>query len=286
MDESQGNSDKMQPRCVDDTFAQFTSFGTAYLRAIESMRSDRIVNDPFAGRLTRQKRVDLEKFFLTTSKPSSLWGDFIAIRTRYLDEALEHRDGNIRQIVILGAGLDTRAFRLDSLHGCHIFEIDQSGQAFERMDQVMKEENVPLIAKKADYIVANLADDDWDSKLLAHGFDPSSPTFWIMEGLLPYMKRSCILTCWTHSMATFNFGDTAVTMKYSDDDPLHGVLSKIPWCLRLQASLKNGGIHFGRKWTPLISQDTNKTVSITFIMGKKPVSSEARLKDVCPGLDY
>ncbi|KUF90051.1 mitochondrial chaperone BCS1-B [Phytophthora nicotianae] len=222
----------MQPRCVDDTFAQFTSFGTAYLRAIESMRSDRIVNDPFAGGL-------------------------------------------------LARSVD---------------------QAFERMDQVMKEENVPLIAKKADYIVANLADDDWDSKLLAHGFDPSSPTFWIMEGLRPYMKRSCILTLldaldgmsapcsefWADMVgeATFNFGDTAVTMKYSDDDPLHGVLSKIPWCLRLQASLKNGGIHFGRKWTPLISQDTNKTVSITFIMGKKPVSSEARLKDVCPGLDY
>ncbi|KAG6966663.1 hypothetical protein JG688_00006665 [Phytophthora aleatoria] len=133
----------MQASCVDDTFAKFTGFGAAYLRAIESMRSDRIVNDAFAMRLTHQNRAELEKLLLTTSKPSSLWGDCIAIRTRYLDEALEHRDAKIRQVVILGEGLDTRAYRLDSLRGCHVLEIDQNDQAFERINEVMKKENVP-----------------------------------------------------------------------------------------------------------------------------------------------
>ncbi|KAG6963212.1 hypothetical protein JG687_00006699 [Phytophthora cactorum] len=66
----------MQASCVDDTFAKFTGFGAAYLRAIESMRSDRIVNDPFPMRLTHQNRAELEKLLLTTSKPSSLWLPF------------------------------------------------------------------------------------------------------------------------------------------------------------------------------------------------------------------
>ncbi|KAG2935845.1 hypothetical protein PC119_g443 [Phytophthora cactorum] len=85
----------MQASCVDDTFAKFTGFGAAYLRAIESMRSDRIVNDPFPMRLTHQNR------------------------------------------------LDTRAYRLDSLRGCHVLEIDQNDQAFERINEVMKKDNVP-----------------------------------------------------------------------------------------------------------------------------------------------
>ncbi|KAG7389653.1 hypothetical protein PHYPSEUDO_010050 [Phytophthora pseudosyringae] len=292
----------MQARRLDDVRAEFTGFGAAYLRALESSRTDRIVNDPFAGLLTQQEG-EQEFFLQTTLKAGSSWGNLIAIRSRYLDEALEHRDTNIRQVVILGAGLDTRAYRLDSLRGCHILAIDQSCQAFNRLSEVMKREDAAPTADKVDCIVANLAEDDWDSKLLARGFDPRSPTFWVMEGLLPYLERSSILTLldtidgvsapgselWADmaGQATFNFaGTTPVTMKYSEDDPLHGVLSKIPWCLTMQASLENEGTHFGRKWTPLTCIDTDKNVPIAFIMGKKPVPTQARLKDVCPGLDW
>ncbi|KAF4142320.1 Leucine carboxyl methyltransferase domain-containing protein [Phytophthora infestans] len=278
------------------TFAGFTGFGTAYLRAIESMRSDRIT------RLTFQNRADLEKALITTPKLRNSFGDFISIRTRYLDEALEHRDAKIRQVVILGAGLDTRAFRLETLRGCHILELIKNGEAFESKIKMTEKEDMTLIAERADYIVANLTDDDWDSKLLADGFAPSSPTFWTMEGLLPYLKCSNIIALLDAldglsapgsefgadmpGHTTFSSGNTATMMKYAEKDPLHGVLSKIPWCLKMQASLGNEGIHFGREWSPLVSQDTNENISIAFIMGKKPVCAEVRLKDVCPGLDF
>ncbi|OWZ24063.1 O-methyltransferase [Phytophthora megakarya] len=284
---------------MENSNSKFTGFGTAYLRAVESASADRIVNDPFAKHLTQLCQEDLDNIL---SQSSSSWKDLIAIRSRYVDEALEHRHSNTRQVVILGAGLDTRAYRLDFLRGSHIFAVDRSCETFEHMIAVMRGERATPIAAKVDYIIADLADDDWDHKLLARGFNPSMTTFWIMEGLLPYMERSSICKLldaidgmsargsefWVDiaGKATFSFAGTAVTMKYYEDDPLHGILNKIPWCLKLQASLGNEGTHFGRKWTPLTSLDSDKNVPMAFIMGKKPIPTEAHEKDVCPGLDF
>ncbi|EGZ16053.1 hypothetical protein PHYSODRAFT_507170 [Phytophthora sojae] len=284
-----------------NSFTELTGFGTAYMRAIESARDDCVYNDPFAGLLTQRNRNELEKFLKGTAEQGVRWENLIAIRSRYVDDALEHRGSGTKQVVILGAGLDTRAYRLLSLRECHVLEIEQNSQAFDHKAEVLQD--APLMARKLDCIVANLADDDWDHKLLAHGFDSSLPTFWVMEGLLPHMDRSSITTMldtvdalsapgselWADiaGHATFaveGFGD--VTMKYAEDDPLHGVLREIPWCLKLQASLGEEGVHFGRKSTPLSSSDTGESVPVWFVVGKKPIPTEAREKDVCPGLDY
>ncbi|KAH7474718.1 hypothetical protein KRP22_003605 [Phytophthora ramorum] len=292
----------METTTVDDAFAQFSGIGTAYLRALESTRADRLINDPFADVLTRDSRGELEQRLSTD--PDSLWVDMVAIRTRYVNEALAHRDATIHQIVFLGAGLDTRAYYLESLRDCHVLEIDQGSQPFDRKREVMKAEQVLPITKKLDYIVAHLAEDDWDSKLRGHGFDPRVATFWVMEGLLPYMERSAIWTLldtidamsapgstlWADmaGQAIFTFADMGDrAMKHSEDDPMRGVLSQIPWCLKLQASLVNAGTHFGRSWPPLASTDGKRSVPIpiSFLIGQKPVPTEAREKDVCPGLE-
>ncbi|KAF1775594.1 hypothetical protein GQ600_3867 [Phytophthora cactorum] len=47
---------------VDDAFAESMGFVTTYLRALESARNDRIINDPFAGPLTRKQQSKTEKF--------------------------------------------------------------------------------------------------------------------------------------------------------------------------------------------------------------------------------
>jgi len=60
--------------------------------------------------------------------------DLIALRTRALDEAWhEAHAGDARQLVILGAGLDGRAFRLDDLGDSSVFEVDHPAtQALKR----------------------------------------------------------------------------------------------------------------------------------------------------------
>ncbi|EGZ16060.1 hypothetical protein PHYSODRAFT_334250 [Phytophthora sojae] len=225
-------------------------------------------NDPFAGLLTQKNRHELESFLKGTAEQGVRWENLIAIRSRYVDDALEHRGSGTKQVVILGAGLDTRAYRLLSLRACHVLEIERNPRAFDHKAEVLQD--APLMARKLDCIVANLADDDWDHKLLAHGFDSSLPTFWAdIAGHATF--------------AVEGFGE--VTMKHGEDDPLRGVLREIPWCLQLQASLGEEGVHFGRKWSPLSSSDTGESVPVWFVVGKKPIPTEACKKDVCSGLD-
>jgi methyltransferase (TIGR00027 family) len=291
----------MEAQRGDDAVEGLSGFGTAYLRALESARPDRILNDAFAELLTQPKRAELESLLETPSKQVSLWGDLVAIRSRYVDEALKHRDPRVRQVMILGAGLDTRAYRLESIRGCSVWEIDQSAQAFDYKHEVFKSEHAQLVATNVHYIDADLTKDDWDGKLFASGYNRRVPTFWVMEGLLPYLEHSSILRLleaidaasapgselWAdmYGPATFNFARTGdFVMKFSEVDPLHGVLSAIPWCLKLQASLESERVHFGRTWTPLASAHAEKSVPVFFIRGKKPIPTEPCEKDVCPGL--
>ncbi|RLN58672.1 hypothetical protein BBJ28_00025301, partial [Nothophytophthora sp. Chile5] len=179
---------------IDEKFAGSMCFVVTLMRALESAREDRIVSDPFAEPLTRKARPTLMPVLESWAKKEQHPSSFMALRTRYLDEALDQRDPNIRQIVLLGAGLDARAYRLESLRGAHVLEIDQSDRIFAHKQQVMDELEAPLIAAKHDCIVADLLEASWEKKLLDSGFDPTIPTFWAMEGLLMYLDRESNIT--------------------------------------------------------------------------------------------
>jgi methyltransferase (TIGR00027 family) len=289
---------------VDDAFGESMGFVTTYLRAVESARNNRIINDPFAGPLIQQQQAKIEKFMKdVSSEVYAIPEDIIALRTRYLDEALFHRDPRILQIVMLGAGLDARAYRLESLRGCHILEVDQSAVVFEHKADVMKELHAPLMAQNVDCIVCNLAEAGLEANLMGHGFNPTMPTFWAMEGLIPYLERPKIVELlkaidylsapgsefWADVpgqilMEGDEWGKRA--MKYGEDDPLHGVFSEIPWELELQASLKAAGDHFGRHWSPMLSPKTKQAVPFFFVVGKKPIPGVVVKQKRSPGLDF
>ncbi|KAE9296094.1 hypothetical protein PF008_g24097 [Phytophthora fragariae] len=277
---------------VDDAFAESMGFVTTYLRAVESARDDRIVNDPFAGPLTKKHKLKITELMKGLSSKRQLHSrpeDFIAFRTRYLDEAISQRNPQILQIVILGVGLDARAYRLESLRGCHVLEVDQAQDIFDHKTQVMKELSAPLIAQKVDYIVSDLAQSGLENSLVSCGFDPTVPTFWALEGLIPYIDRAGILELlkvidhvsapgselWADIPGQFvansdEWGKRA--MKHGEDDPLNGVLSEIKWALQVQASLGVAGDHFGRQWMPMLSPKTKQKVPFFLVVGKKPAS--------------
>ncbi|KAG7394008.1 hypothetical protein PHYBOEH_005931 [Phytophthora boehmeriae] len=250
--------------------ALYKSMGylTTYLRAVESAREDRIINDPFAEPLTREQRSKIEHLMSAMgSKLNSRPEDFIAFRTRYVDEALDNRDPRILQVVILGAGLDARAYRLDSLRGCHVMEVDQSSQLFDHKSGVMEALDAPLMAEQLDCIVFNLAEPGLEETLIDRGFDRSLPSFWVMEGLLSCMERpksvdlmkiiDSLSAPGSELWADFPGRDVADPaewgkrhMKYGEDDSICGVVSEIPWTAEVQASTSEAGTHFGRDWLP------------------------------------
>lgn len=113
----------------------------------------------------------------------------IAIRTRYFDAfAATRLDGAPRaQLVLLGAGMDTRAFRLEALTRNHIvFEVDAPAVLNVKEHLLRAAHPRPVLRCALRRVRADLARPDWTIALRNAGFDPGRPTIWLLEGLLYY----------------------------------------------------------------------------------------------------
>ena len=110
----------------------------------------------------------------------------VIIRTRYYDEYLRAAvDAGCRQVVLLAAGLDTRAFRLSWPDGTTVFEADLP-DLLEVKEQVLADTGARPQSQRV--VVAVDLRADWLSALTAAGFDQSQPTAWLVEGLLVYLE--------------------------------------------------------------------------------------------------
>jgi methyltransferase (TIGR00027 family) len=117
---------------------------------------------------------------------------FIAVRTRFAEDALaiavEH---GVSQLVVLGAGLDTYAYRNPFRERLRIFEVDHSAtQAWKRQRLEEASISVPdwLTFAPTDFERQTLSDG-----LGSAGFDPYRPTFFTWLGVVPYLTEEAIL---------------------------------------------------------------------------------------------
>lgn len=163
-----------------------TALGIALARAEESRRPDRLFEDPLARVFLDQAGGGARVFAGAAGAGSDAWAFLrhtVAIRTRFFDQELAAAasDGCC-QVVLLAAGLDARALRLDWPAGTRVFEVDQPHlMAFK--DRALRAAGIAVpAARKA---VAVDLRDDWSGALLAAGFRASEPTAWLVEGLLP-----------------------------------------------------------------------------------------------------
>lgn len=168
-----------------------TSQTCAALRAIESNlpSATRLFTDPLAEALAGPAAM------ARVRSRSSSGTARIAIRTRYFDDFANLHLGaplNERmQLVLLGAGMDSRAYRLHNLSDAvDVFELDRADvlQLKERL--LRKIHPAPeMRAKTVHRICADLGDSSWGMKLEAAGFDPRVRTVWLMEGVLYYLTE-------------------------------------------------------------------------------------------------
>ena len=172
-----------------------TALGVAAARAVETARDDALIRDEFAYLLVSSAGPQWAQ--MASSDPAWLADDeefralhdmsrdYQAVRTHYFDEYFQATmRAGIRQVVILAAGLDSRAYRLDWPAGTTVFEIDQP--------KVLEYKTSTLDAHGADprahrVPVAVDLRDDWPAALTDAGFDSAQPTAWLAEGLLPYL---------------------------------------------------------------------------------------------------
>jgi methyltransferase (TIGR00027 family) len=116
--------------------------------------------------------------------------DPIAIRVAVLDaELLKAIRAGCRQVVILGAGFDTRAWRLDELAGTTVFEVDHPATQHAKRERVA---NLPPPKAKLVWTPVDFERDALIERLSAAGHNPSEPTVWIWEGVVMYLADAAV----------------------------------------------------------------------------------------------
>jgi methyltransferase (TIGR00027 family) len=171
-----------------------TALGAAATRAIESSRPDRLVDDPFPAAFVEAARFPIPMILRWPADDEAVSETdailvrssvYVGVRSRLFDEYLAGAfAAGLRQVVMLAAGLDTRAFRLEWPDGARLFEVDQP-KVLEFKDEVLRGIGARVRCER--HAVATDLREDWPEQLRTAGFDPGAPTAWLAEGLLPYL---------------------------------------------------------------------------------------------------
>ncbi|MFI1582732.1 class I SAM-dependent methyltransferase [Embleya sp. NPDC020630] len=171
-----------------------TALMVAAARAIETRRRDSLARDVYAEHFVRAAPasagwpVRMEQ--VPDGDENPLWGRFaryFGLRTRVLDDfLLRSVRAGARQVVLLGAGLDARAFRLEWPSDCVVFEVDREGVLAFKHDVL---DGLSAVPKSARVPIPIDLRGDWVGALTDAGFRPGAPSVWLAEGLLFYLPR-------------------------------------------------------------------------------------------------
>ena len=158
-----------------------TAVSVAACRAVESARPDAWFNDPLAVHLVG----NLDHSVPAVRRGLAAW---VSVRTRFLDTlTMEAIDDGVRQVVIVAAGFDARAFRLPLPSDTIVFEIDRQ-DIFDLKDDVIDETGLAPNCRRQT-VVADILHPDWIARLAGSGWRPDRSTLWLAEGLLIYLDQ-------------------------------------------------------------------------------------------------
>ncbi len=124
------------------------------------------------------------------SSPMTPLVELMRLRTKAIDAAVAGAAGRgTSQLVILGAGLCARAWRMSELHGSIVYEVDHPAtQSYKRS----RLEGVAPLARAVRFVPVDFERDDLGRALEDAGHDASAPTTWIWEGVTPYLTPDAI----------------------------------------------------------------------------------------------
>ncbi len=174
-----------------------TALGVAAARAAETDSANPLIRDPFARAFLEAAGDGMWNLMANPGKAAELTDDvdllahlqvmidFMAVRTAFFDEYfLNAAASGVRQVVILAAGLDARAWRLPWPDGTTVYELDQA-KVLDFKSTTLQRRGAHPTSRLVS--VATDLRQDWPTALQEAGFDPSRPTAWSAEGLLRYL---------------------------------------------------------------------------------------------------
>lgn len=187
-------------RSDDDTWDIQTGVGStaaivAALRAAEANSPNSLVRDEFAELLISAPELEGTRASIAAWAASSEHQadsdyrrlvNYHAVRTHYFDRfCAESSAAGVEQIVILAAGLDSRAYRLAWPPGTAVYEIDMPGVLEYKSATLACHGAAPTAVRRE--VGVDLRK-DWPAALRSKGFDSAVPTAWLIEGLLPFLS--------------------------------------------------------------------------------------------------
>ena len=188
---------------VKDGQASRTAGYVALFRAIESSRpaSHRLFEDPFAKRFLDRRLALLAEACrvpgvaeLVSRYIDGRWAgarSSAVARTRFIDDAIAASlDRGIEQLVILGSGFDSRAYRLSGLSELDVFEVDHPDTLGKK--RALIEGLSHAIPPKLRFVEVDFRSDDLPAAMAGAGYSEHISTFILWEGVTNYLTESAV----------------------------------------------------------------------------------------------
>lgn len=171
----------------------------AALRAASTKEADpRVANpDYFAGLFagpSHRALLTLPRFLLRRLVEKISPGSYcyFLARTKFIDRRLEEAIEAIDQVVVLGAGYDSRAYRFhDRLRHARVFEVDLPGTQNAKLARLAELSVAPLA--NVSYVPLDFHAKTLKTALSEAGFDPGAKTFFIWEGVSYFLEESAVI---------------------------------------------------------------------------------------------
>lgn len=177
------------PGSTEPKGASRTALFIAAYRARATAWREPICRDPYAAAFAGEDGMALATRYDELNPNMELW---TAVRTAFIDARLNRAtssDFGVRQVVLLGAGFDTRAARL-ARDGVRYFEVDSPASQAEKLRRIAGIAEYPTNA--ATHVQCDFEVDDFVERLTSAGFDAASPAFVIWEGVIPYLTEAAV----------------------------------------------------------------------------------------------
>lgn len=259
-----------------------TALWTAASRARESDRADRLFHDPFAAALAGPEGLALADHGETLPGGQT----YLPVRTRWYDDTLADLvSRGTRQLVLLAAGMDTRAYRCAWPPGTTVFELDRPELHARKQAVLDRVRAVPACVRHR--VDADLTG-DWVSRLHAAGHRRDRPTLWVAEGLLFYLtehQARALLTTAARSSApasllvadfvntalissaplrplTDTFAAMGASWRFGTDEPAR-FLADCGWTCTNQVIAGAEAANFGRLPAPATNDDAPRGYLVT-----------------------
>jgi methyltransferase (TIGR00027 family) len=188
--------------------------GMAMHRYLESLKSkeERICYDPYAVHFINPQIIEYGKKHpeKANSKLEQMEKMFpglsssIIARVRYFDDYVtKYIEEGIEQLIILGAGYDTRAYRIIDLKDVKVFEVDHPNTQTFKIKKIR--DIFGTTPSNVTYVPLDFEYEELGQKLFENGYNYSKKTLLIMEGLIMYIPEEAvqkILTFFTKNSGT------------------------------------------------------------------------------------